>query len=123
MRPRTRIASALFVALLLAPRLALADNLEGLAVVVSGLFVGIPAAAVLVGLMVASRSRVRRGVRAPSWAGGVTLAAALLVLALPVGSFLLGGESGPVVGLSLLASVPLALLALVAVRAARQVKR
>lgn len=108
---------------LLVPRPAHADNLEGLAVVVSGLFVGLPAAAVLLGLLFASRSRARRGVRAPSWAAGVTVFSSLLVLAVPVASFLLGGESGPVVGLSLLAAAPLLLLALLTIRAARQVGR
>lgn len=117
---RTRFVASLAVVALLLPRAALADDLSGLAVVVSAVFVGGPAALLLVGLWLAARSLARRGRPAPAFARAATVLSLLAPLSVPLGTLLLGGDSAPLLGLSLLVALPLAVLAFASIRAARR---
>lgn len=110
------------VALLL-PSTARADDLQGLSVMVSAVFVGVPGAILLVALLVAARGLVRRGRAAPVFAVAALAACVLVPLAVPLATVALGGGSGPILGLSLLVAAPLAVLGLVTARAARRIGR
>lgn len=126
-RATARLAAiATFVVVAAAPSVARATDMSGLAVVVFGMVLGVPAF-VLLGLGLVVTLVARRSPRpawAPGWAVAATISAPLLAFLFPASMLLeRGARAGDMFGLALILAAPNLLLAGVTVALARGLRR